>query len=170
MFWFKNEKPVETKEEDVIPEVKQPLKERIKLLYDNLRTIKLYDIKDAKLNFTTNRYVYGSGRFADLMVEFDSNLGKVIFYITNYSDKDVSLQCFDKNGLVFHISCIGSSTTVQPCFSRYNNLKASDVDLALYEVEHYIEEKHLDKVSLETYNAQQLNKLIEQSAERIEDK
>lgn len=169
MFWFKKEKPVETEVEDVIPEVKQPLKERINLLYDNLRTIYLYDIKDGKLSFDINGPV-ASNRFATLLVEFDSNLGKVTLYITNYRDKDVSLKYFDENGLVFHISCIGSSPTVQPCFSRYNNLKVYDVDLALYELEHYIEEKHLDKVSLETYNTQQLNKLIEQSAERIKNK
>lgn len=168
MFWFKQEKPVASKLEE---DKDNPLSSRLRTLFDNLCTLHDFYIQDDKLKVLLSRcyYDYNSTSLYKVMVNFKSNLGPVNISVKKEAGNKITLDYDDENSFYFSICC-RDKISIIPNFSKQCKFNAEIVDLALYELEHYIEEKHLDKVSLETYNTQQLNKLIEQSAERIKNK
>ena len=168
MFWFKQEKPVESKLEE---DKDNPLSNRLRILFDNLCTLYDFNIQDDRLKVLPNSCycVYRSTFLYTIVVNFKCNLGPVNIRVEKRASNNIVLEYDNENSFYFSISCRDKISTI-PAFSKQRKFNAEIVDLALYELEHYIEEKHLDKVSLETYNTQQLNKLIEQSAERIKNK
>ncbi len=167
MFWVKQEKPVESKLEE---DKDNPLSNRLRILFNNLCTLYDFNVQVDRLKVLRHRCCYNyDGSLYRIIVSFESNLGPVTVSIRKNTLNTITLYYETENSFHFYISC-GDKIFTDPAFSEQSKFNAEIVDLALYELEHYIEEKHLDKVSLESYNAQQLNKLIEQSAERIKNK
>ena len=167
MFWFKQEKPVK---KEVVELKDNALSNRLRILFDNLCTLYDFNIEDDRLKVLRNRCFHNyDGTLYRIIVNFKSNLGPVNVSIRKVARNKINLKYDNENGFYFSIFCQDTISTI-PAFSKQRKFNAEIVDLALYELEHYIEENHLDKVSLESYNAQQLNKLIEQSAERIKNK
>ena len=163
MFWFKQEKPVEKEVVEL-----NALSNRLRILFDNLCTLHDFNIEDDRLKVLRNSCFYNNnGTMYRIIVNFKSNLGPVNVSIRKTVSNKITLEYNNENVFYFSIFCRDKISTI-PAFSKKFN--AEIVDLALYELEHYIEENHLDKASVEAYNAQQLNKLIELSAERIKNK
>lgn len=140
---------------------------RLKNLFDNLCTIEDFgiDVNKLKVFRHLSRYDLENEQYR-VVVEFESNLHPVVIWITK-EDNRYMLEYNDKQDFQFTVVAFKDKTQIIPAFSRYSNFNPEIVDLAIYELEQYIKETHIDKFFLMTYNSKEIGKLETLSIKRI---